>query len=433
MDWPELLLLIAMWTALGAAALLVVAQLFGGRNVLAVSMGVFVAGFFARVVVIMLNEEFQFIEAKLAGDYSIGLYQHYILNGHGWRGLMGEQFAAQVLLNLPAWLLFGASRTSLLLSNGVVGAVAAPLAALLLYRDFGAVAARRALITLSLYPGGFNFSVFGLRDPLIFVAMIVMVAGGARIWRDRYTLLNLFLVAAGGLLTLWLRPELAYVVLVFSLIPLISFYADLVRGAAHSRKLFSSLLLITMPMVLIGIGAIMIGTGVAAQNIGAKTINPVEIANQDAVDRFERHESRLGGGSHMVDSTTYVSLPWYFRVPIQTVGLVLLPFPWQVTTATRLLAFGDSLFLISLIMFALVNGWFADPLRSTGLGRLSFALLFVFFIAVLGMGFVVSNSGNGFRMRLAVTPLIFVAACVCPVKVRFRLTQRQLRPALGAA
>ena len=430
MDWIQLLMLIGVWGALGAAALFVTAQLFGGRGVVSISMGIFLAGYLARVVMILLNEEFYFLETKLAGNRSVELFQYYVMDGHGWSGLLGQEFAAQVIINIPVWLMFGASRIALLMSNAAIGALAAPIACVLLLKHFGKVPSKRVLILLSLYPGGFNFSLFGLRDPLIFLAITVMIAGAMRSWYER-SIENMVLVGFGAVATFWLRPELLYIVLTLLMFPLISAYINLVNSSLRNHRAFLSLLLLTAPLFCVGAGAAMFATRVAAGNIGAKTLNPADIADKSAVDRFQRHEEKLGGGSHMVSAAVYMNLPWYLRVPVQTMGLIMLPFPWQVTSMPKLMAFGDSLYLIALMVFILANAVFSEPFRKAGIGRLLLLLLFLSILGFIGLGFVVSNFGNGFRMRLAVTPMLFLAAAVCPVRVRFAVFESHRRRVLG--
>lgn len=434
MDWFQLLMLIGAWGFLGAACVVAASAFFGGRQVLSISVGVFLIGFLMRVVAIMLNEEFAFLEAKLSGNRSIWLFERYILDGGGWLGLLGEEFGLQVLINIPVWLVFGASRMALLFSNAAIGALAAPLACVLLYRDFKQSGSLRALLLLSLYPAGFNFSIFGLRDPIIFLGMLILSIGGVRLWTAKLNFADIGLLAMGVVGVMSLRPELAYVVLIILMLPLMSIYVDMVMSSRLSKKALSSLLCLTLPLVLLGCGAVVAATRVAGGNIGIKTFNPADLAGDSAVDRFSRHSSALGGGSHMMSAAAYQSMPWYYRVPIQTAGLIMLPFPWQVNNTAMLLAFADSLFVIGLAAFALLNAWFCEPIRRKGVGRLTIFMLLISLVGFIGFGFVVSNFGNGFRMKLAVTPMVFVAAAIVPIRVRFLIGSRKpVQPAVRAS
>lgn len=419
MDWWEQLLLIAFWGAGGAVFTWVMVNLFEGRKISSVAMLTFVLGFLVRALMIIVNEEFQFIDEKLAGNLSLQHYDYFFQRGHGLAELWGEEFAAQVFLNLPGWMIFGPERLSLLMSNAVVGAVAAPLAAGLLLRPLGNRAALRALVLISIYPGALNFSIFGLRDPLIFTAMVVLACGVVRSWIIGMTLRNISLVLLSAALTLWLRPELAYVVFLVGMMPLINVYMAMLRGARRSQQNYANVVFVTIPMIVIAIFMGAAATRIAAKNIGVDTANPFDVAGDAATNRFERHTRKsFGAGSNVVSTESYANLPVYIRIPMQTIGMVVLPYPWQIRNAQRLFAFGDSLLLMGMILFVFVNLRFAKPLREAGPGRLTAMLMMVFFIGILGMGFVVSNSGNGFRMRLAVTPLLFIAASSVPVLIR---------------
>jgi hypothetical protein len=163
MEWWEQLLLIALWGTAGTLATWFVILLFEGRKVASRVIVTFILGCLLRAWLIIVNDEFQVFDENLAGTLSLQHFHFYFQRGHGLLELMGEEFAAQVFLNIPGWVLFGPERLSLIMSNAAMGAIAAPLAAGLLYRALGQEAARRALVLISLYPDGLNFSIFGLR------------------------------------------------------------------------------------------------------------------------------------------------------------------------------------------------------------------------------------------------------------------------------
>jgi hypothetical protein len=156
---------------------------------------------------------------------------------------------------------------------------------------------------------------------------------------------------------------------------------------------------------------VLVATLVAGKNVGVTTLNPVQIAEDNAEDRFNRHlNSDFGSGSNIVDAQTYQNMPVFVRIPVQIIGLVVLPFPWQIRGAEQMLAFADSLFLIALIIASVQ---FIRKRQSIDQGRwVIISLLSTFAIGIAGMGFVVSNAGNGFRMRTAVAPFLMLAAGV---------------------
>ncbi len=74
-------------------------------------------------------------------------------------------------------------------------------------------------------------------------------------------------------------------------------------------------------------------------NIGATTIDPMEVADERAEERFMRHtDSDFGSGSHIIDVNAYASIPVYARIPIQVLGLIVLPFSWMINGPDKALA-----------------------------------------------------------------------------------------------
>lgn len=428
MPWWQQLLLIVAWGVTGGLVVWTLTILYDGRRLAQWGLLVFAISFLVRALVAVVNEEFSFLNPKLAGNYSMELFEDYLLLGAGtygngrFLGLMHEQFAAQVLLNLPFWLVFGLERISLVMSNAMVGAIVAPVAGGLLLKPLGSRAATRIMLLIAVYPGLANFSIFGLRDPLIFFSMTVLACGVVRAWIINLRPRNLLLIFGGGGLTLWLRPELAYVVFVVAAIPLLHVYLEMLRGSRVSQRHMANLIVATIPLVIALAAMAAAATTIASRNIGGDTANPFDVAGDTATDRFERHTGRsFGAGSNISDSESYANMPVYLRIPVQTVGLIVLPFPWQIQNVPRLFAFVDSMLIIATIGFVVLNSLYSQPFRSAGQGRLAAILFMVFTVGILGMGFVVNNSGNGFRMRLAVTPLLFVAAATVPGSVRFSL------------
>jgi hypothetical protein len=429
----EQLAIIAFWGVMGGLIAYIVPGVSGGKRVQSLAFLVFVGGFLLRVVAILVNEEMQFFEAKLAGDYSIGLYEKYILESNDYWGLLKEQFAVQVIINIPVWLMFGAERLSLLVSNAMLGAVVASVAGGLLCKPFGVNVGVRAIVLLAIYPAIFNFSLFGLRDPIIFFSMTVAACGILRQWKDGLSIFDMGVTAFGMLVSFSIRPEMSYVFIIMAGVPFIAIFLNMWASWRYGQRNAANFFLLCIIAITLSMIAAAAATQIASRNIGADTANPFEVADGLAKERYSRHAEKEGSGSHIIPTETYINLPVYLRVPIQTVGMIVIPFPWQATSPARLFAFIDSLFLMSMIGFILINLLYSHPIRQSGAARMSAVLLFAFAIGILGMGVIVSNSGNGFRMRLSVTPLLIVAAAIMPMVVRFsvfksRSSQSQSSP-----
>lgn len=410
------------WGVAGWIVVTVTAALSGSRAIAPVAQLVYLLGFALRAAISLVNNELEFFDAKLAGNLALQLYEHHVFEGHGILEVLGHEFGAQVLLNTPVWWLLGPSRESLLLSNAAVGSLLAPLAGLFLYRDFGWSAARRAFLIGSCYLGAFNFSLFGLRDPIICLAVTLFAVAGLRFWWGGRRSLDLGLLIASLAAALSLRPEMAYFLAAFVALPLLGWYLAMWQAARRNRRVFASGLLVTLPLAALAAALTFASTHVAAVNIGARSSNLLTIAEEDAEARFQRAVGdSYGGRSHLTSAEQYREMPVLQRVVTQTAGLIVLPFPWEITDLPRLLAFCDSLFLMALIGFALLNLRYAETAETKAAARLVAGLLLVFAIGLLGMGIIVSNAGNGFRMRISATPFLILAASLCPLTVRIRL------------
>ena len=198
-------------TAAGVFLLLLLAKVMRIRAANLLCIELFLAGFLLRLGLLFINENFQFFEHKYAGERSVEFYLKCIAGDGRLIDMFRDQFALQVLFNTPFFVMFGASLMTVTISNCFVSALTAPLVGLLLHNPFGDRVARRGLMLFFLYPGSVNFSLFGLRDPLIFLAMTLFATGAIAVYancsRQIYATLSVF----GGTCLLILRPEMAYV------------------------------------------------------------------------------------------------------------------------------------------------------------------------------------------------------------------------------
>ncbi len=397
---------------LGIGLLFSLAYIYRVRSSKLLCVEVFVVGFLLRIFLVLGNANFAILESKVADERALELYQKYLLgiNTVGSLStnlylLAKEQFAVQTLINAPFFALFGESVTTIIFTNSFFGAIVAPVASLMLYQSFNERVARRALILFSLYPALINFSMFGLRDPLIFFFMTVFAVSAMCISvgfaRGFHTLTG-FVNCLGMLL---LRPELFYVVVALIGLLMTPRAFRLIRPEQRFiERVAVAVVFLSIGVVFAG-AMVFLSVYVAAKQIGANTINPMDIAGERAVERFERaEETDFGGGSHLMSGDQYRNLSTGARVAIQTAGLVVLPFPWLIEGVAQLLAFFDSCYLMVLMFLALMY------IRGhTRYKAVSGALLFAYCIALLGMGVIVSNAGNGFRMRFGAVPLCLLA------------------------
>ena len=279
-----------------------------------------------------------------------------------------------------------------------------------LYRCLGKKAAFWTLAIFSVHLAGFNFSIFGLRDPLLSLAFSLVATMTARLFLLGIGRMDVAVLTFAAAMVMWLRIEQCYILVFLFLIPFLQFYVKSLLGSLQSRRWMRLMLSLTGPLLVIGVIGVLGATRIVAKNVGSDTANPMELAENNAEARFARAAGDVnGGGSHMVSVEAYNNMPLYKRVPLQMVALIVLPFPWQINGPTRLFAFLDSLMLIALmvlIVFTIVRRSWDDDSKKW----FAAAMLSTYLVGLLGMGQLVSNAGNGFRLRISVTPFLMLAA-----------------------
>lgn len=404
-----------LWLLIGWLWIYLFETVGASNKITSFAIFTFISGFGLRLALIAVNESLGIFAPKFQGELSLQLFSFEILQNQDILGTLAHPFAGQIAWNLPAWTLFGPSRMALLTSNAAAGALVGPTVAVLVCSAIGVRSAAQLAVLLSVSLSCINFSIFGLRDPLIMLAAGVVAAAIVRCFIHGGTRSNILTLFGSSACVIWLRPELAYVILCVLLLPIGNRYLNVLQRAANSQRYMRLTLALTVPIVLVTGVAAVVALKVAASSIGASSSNPMHIAGEEADRRFARHSGgSFGGGSHLAGGATYQNLPVHIRVPIQVVGLVVLPFPWQVRSPARLFAFMDSAILLAM-MAATMWCLFSKRKRKLipeNVWRVSFWLLCLFGIGILGMGLIVSNAGNGFRMRLAVLPFLYVATAV---------------------
>lgn len=408
----NLLMVVLYWVLFGLSLVLLSGVIFQSHLMAKVASFTFSINFGLRFFLACLNETFLVFEPKVMGELSLKMFESFILDGENYIGLLKEPFGSQIFLNLPIWGTLGPSRESLLISNVAIGSLVGPIAALMLRQPCGRRGAFAALVLFSLYPCGINFSIFGLRDPVLFLANTVLACGMVRFSLQTRRWWDVLAFGLAAWFSLWLRPEQFFIVSFILILPLVGFYRSMFRQKRNRRRAVLNGLILSLPLVLVGGIAVVAGTYVAAKNIGMNTLNPVQIADENAEDRFSRaSDASFGGGTHILETDDYANTPVYLRVPLQILGMVVLPLPWLLKGLPQLFALLDSLLLIYLILVA--TKFYRRRRRSlTAQSTVVLYLLSTFAIGICGMGFVVSNAGNGFRMRLSLVPFVLAASAV---------------------
>jgi hypothetical protein len=134
-----------------------------------------------------------------------------------------------------------------------------------------------------------------------------------------------------------------------------------------------------------------------------------------------------GAASEYLPIAIYNRIPWPARATVQIVGFIELPYPWQLTGVSRILALFDSIFVwLGMYWVWRTNRMFKLATKGQGpplplvlarysphkLHRLSVALMLAFVASWLGFGLLVSDAGNAFRMRVSVEPFLVFGATI---------------------
>lgn len=359
---------------------------------------------------ILLNESLGIFDAKIAGNFTLELYDLYKeLGPEVFATSKGmKTFRPQLLFNLLAFELLGKSREIMLITNAALTTMAGVIAFFGLRKLYGFTVGLIAMLLINFYPAAINFSFFGLRDPVIYfgvawniISIIQMYKGNFKIPFVGFIISLMIIIVS--------RPELAAIVffpIIFAVYFLIKRFYFAIKSL--SSKIFATWsLLIFFVIPLIGVGVA--GYTFVVGQIGS-VVSPIQLMEVNAEYRYARAEKGPGGmsGSHILPPNIYKALPWYGRWPIQTVGIIVLPFPWMVTSVAKVMAFLDSLFLILFIFIFLKYRKRIVPQEN----MIQTAIFLSFIMGLIIMGMIISNAGNAFRMRLTLAPYLLIPAAI---------------------
>ena len=381
------------------------------RAVIVLSFVLFV--FLIKIGLIFVNENFSFIQRKPAGNFV--LWMSMLSDENGLLNFLSKgiqkPFHLQLLLNHPVLQVFGYSRLHTLTMNSFITSLTGLFCYKNLKKYFGHKPAFWALVFVSIYPAAINFSIFGLRDPVVYCLVLVNIVYFIS-FAFKKKLRFIFGIVLSLLLILLVRAEL----ISFIIIPyvyLLSHY--LIKFFKRHYRLNDKIFILSFNIIFLIIPGLVIGYvlyNFVTGQIGAKAISPIDIVDTYATNRYNRHE----GGSAILPPNLYHSLPWYGRWGLQSLGIIILPFPWLIKSVTTFLASIDSLFIIILII--LYKRTFKRIKKSVlFLSQphvlVVFKAIFITFIlSVLIMGIIVNNAGNAFRMRLSIFPYIGIVGAL---------------------
>lgn len=362
--------------------------------------------FLGKYLLILGNESFQFIENKKAGNFTIWYYTWL-----GEKGLkafleahLNSTFYTQLIANIPGFHFFGASRTNLLLTNSFFTSLTGLMAFFTFHRHLNKKTAWWALLLFSLYPTAICFSIFGLRDPLLYFFMTGYVLFFFQCIKEWQIKKGMILALFIGLI-LQTRPESA----AFIFLPLISWglfkFFDLCKKNKTWKGIrFSTKKFWILTSLIIIFGSIGLYTFVLFNFGTNKLMSPVQFLELYANQRYSLTLNTIKESSNFLPPEIHFQLPWIVRWPIQILGIIITPFPWLINNIWKLLAFFDSALIILLLWYAKKNISLPSPNRIVAI-----LLILTFIAGIMIMGVLICNAGNAFRLRLSLVPFLFVA------------------------
>lgn len=374
---------------------------------------VFLINFLGRSSLIFVNESLEILPPREAGDMTLNLYSSSSNNIQ----LIWHDFGIQTFLNLPGFILFGADRINLLLTNTFLGSLAGIFIFVYLYYCYTLKSAYIGLILISIYPAGITYSIFGLRDTPIYFFTVIYISSFIfllknKTKKNRWKIYNFIMLCTSFLAIIVSRISLFPVALT---IPFL-YTSRYLYGNLKKIRNRATQGLVLMFFICFNIG-LLLGPGMEIYSLAlsgmgvSKTVAPWQLGEVYAEQRFARHAGEEGGGSHILPPAIYNQTNAITRMPIQTIGLIWLPLPWLLTSPTRILAFIDS--LVIMYCLSVVYKYRKLPKTWSTLDRILYWFIFTaFVVAILGLGLIVSNAGNAFRMRLAVAPYLLIPTAI---------------------
>lgn len=384
-----------------------------GRDIVWLNV-IFLPAYLLRIVLVIGNESFQWMEGKGADERSLDLFS--LVHQSGWdsSAVWGNSFFIQTLINYPGFAIFGPDRLVILITNAFFGALIAPIAYAYLKRFFGERPAGWGAMVFMFYPAAVNFSICGLRDILIFFFISVFLFSAYGLILRRESTLNRifdFVVFSTTAFFLYkLRPELAPIVGIYILMMVMVNFSRFAKRISNiDEKMFVVALILVIGVALLSVSGLQ-AYRISLQAVGvARAIDPGELMDTYTMNRFKRAAGKEGGESHISTIDEYQNMSLPKRFVLQTLGVLLVPWPSPINATVRVAAAFDSLLVLILLFTGLktaVKGRFREQRILAKISTLTFVS------GVLAMGLVVTNSGNAFRMRLALIPLLIIAAAI---------------------
>ena len=239
------------------------------------------------------------------------------------------------------------------------------------------------LALFTLFPSYYHYSIFGLRDPLINLVVVLVVIAAMRQNTKQFVITCMAL----SVLSIGIRAELSMILMGFAGIKM---YFD-VSGAKR------------LLLILAGIAALYVALLILPLAFGVPSTGSVA-GNIDSMVQFNelRNERRLGeygSGSHILGGALY-GYQFGVRYPVQIGASFLAPLPVDIRSSLDALALFESV----LFIFAAFCGYKAARLNQTSLILFCCGIAYMLLQAIFAI-----NYGNILRVRY---PCLIIFLCL---------------------
>lgn len=232
-------------------------------------------------------------------------------------------------------------------------------------------------------PTVYYYALFGLRDPLIFLIFILQGTLILNVYLrsikfSKFIYLNIFLI----FLMFFVRPESSLFIVANAFL---TFF--IIIKTSYTNKL--SVLLITLIPALA-----IFYQGVLSLGLDSFSLN--EISEFSEI-RYMRHVGiDDGGGSQILGGRLY-DLDFSQRYIVQILATIFLPLPFEINSASQLIAAIDSIFFLRIIYILF---------KSKNHQKLVYTILGCLLLYILVTGFFATNYGNLLRIRYPIYGLL---------------------------
>jgi len=324
----------------------------------------FLGSFALRAGLVFLNERFNVFPQKHATvfawrlmDQEGGLWAIFGRHIFSRDNLPKLKFFLEALFNAPALLLFENAPIMLNLTNCFVGAASGIVVFAYGVRLFGRRVAILTLLITSFFPVAINFSLFGLRDIIVYFFLLAEIFSFSWLMlRDDHRAANLFVFAGSFICVVIQRMAFLPFLLILPAWFVLTSTLRALRGVQDRPRRMLLGGIAAIGLFSAGAGALVMSYSVVLHHVGIDKLGtPDVLLSQYAAERAWRgydpvqyeqewRSSHKAGdyspaegraaGSEYLPAKTYLRLPWLGRVLVQVVGFIVIPFrgsstPWH--------------------------------------------------------------------------------------------------------